>query len=208
MLLGATNISSGRKRILLMIFSLPLNLNPICIYFHDFRDKIGDNYVNPLLKSKSEKSIKYSFGFVPSKWKTPIYFFLSGRQKFRTTIILFFCRWYENNFGNNFAPNISYPRNIYFAIIYLSNHARNFRIFSTFSQILFFAGVLASGTGQPQNTASQVRFLFVSGEIWWISFLCPFIVFILGRGGTFFRLCFHRSLFLGHDRFSHCLFLN
>ena len=75
MLLGATNISSGRKRILLMIFPLPLNLNPICIYFHDFRDKIGDNYVNPLLKSKSEKSIKYSFGFVPSKWKTPIYFF-------------------------------------------------------------------------------------------------------------------------------------
>ena len=105
-LLEATNVSSGKKRILCMIFPLPPNLNPVCIYFHDFRDKIGDNYVNPLLNSKAEKSIKYSFGFAPSKWNTPVYFFLSGRQKFLRTIILFFFRWHENNFGKHFAPNI------------------------------------------------------------------------------------------------------
>ena len=94
----------------------------------------------------------------------------------------------------------------YFYHVELSNHNRKYKIPSTFSQILFFAGVLASGTGKPQNTASQVRFLFVSGEIWWISFLCPFIVFILGRGGSFFLLCFHISPFWGHDRFPCCLF--
>ena len=170
MLLGATNISSGRKRILLMIFPLPLNLNPICIYFHDFRDKIGDNYVNPLLNSKAEKSIKYSFGFAPSKWNTTIYFFLSNRHcsssgDIKTILenillLIFNILGYSRVFVNSLIA-----QHQYFYHVELSNHNRKYKIPSTFSQILFFAGVLASGTGKPQNTASQVRLLFVSGEI-------------------------------------------